>query len=65
MLSWVVIFNSRPVIVGCKLYNKLPAHIKQIRDGQPFKKRLKEFLLKGCYYSIEEYMNDEFTHTGI
>jgi hypothetical protein len=32
------IYNSRPVTAGCKLYNKLPAHIKLIRDGRLFKK---------------------------
>jgi hypothetical protein len=56
------IYNSRPVTAGCKLCNKLPAHTKQTRDDQLFKKRLKELLLKGCYYSTEEYIyiNDDF-----
>jgi hypothetical protein len=36
----------------------------QIRDGPLFKKKLKELLLKGCYYSVEGYINDDFTHTG-
>jgi hypothetical protein len=59
------ICNSRPAIAGCKLYNKLPAHIKLIRDDQLFKRKLKELLLKGCYYSIEEYVNDDFSHNVI
>jgi hypothetical protein len=59
------IYNSRPVFAGFKLYNKLPAHIKGISDGWLFKKKLKELLIKGCYYSTDEFMNDDFCHTGI
>jgi hypothetical protein len=59
------IYNSRPTIGGCKLYNKLPAHIKLIRDDRLFKKKLKKLFLKGCYYSVEEYINNDFSHNGI
>jgi hypothetical protein len=33
------IYNNRSAIAGCKLYNKLPAHIKLIRDDRLFKKK--------------------------
>jgi hypothetical protein len=59
------IYNSKPATADCKLYNKLPAHIRLIRDDRLFKKKLKEIFLKGCYYSIEEYINDDFPHNGI
>jgi hypothetical protein len=51
------IHNSRPTIAGGKFYNKLPAHIKQIKDNGLFKRKLKQLLINGCYYSVEEFMN--------
>jgi hypothetical protein len=58
------IHNSRPTIAGGKFYNKLPAYIKQNKDNGLFKRNLKQLLINGCYYSDEEFMNDDFTHTG-
>jgi hypothetical protein len=52
-------------IAGCKFYNKLPAYIKQIKDNPLFKRKLKQLLINGCYYSIkEDFINDDFTDTG-
>jgi hypothetical protein len=59
------IYNSRSVIRGCKLFNKLTAHIKQINHDQLFTNKMKELLLKRYYYSTEEYKNDDFYYTGI
>jgi hypothetical protein len=55
------IYNCRPTIAGGTFYNRLPAHIKQIKDNLLFRRQLKQFLIKGCYYSVEEYMCDDFT----
>jgi hypothetical protein len=41
----------------------LATSIKQIRNNCLFKKKLKELLIKGFYYSIE-YMNNDFINTG-
>jgi hypothetical protein len=58
------IHNSRPTITGGKFYNKLPAYIKQIKDKSLFKRKLKQLLINICYYSIEDFMNDDFTYNG-
>jgi hypothetical protein len=46
------IYNSQPSAAGCIYYNKLPNNIKQIENTNQFKKKLKELLIKGCYYTI-------------
>jgi hypothetical protein len=58
------IHKSRLTIAGCKFYNKLPAYIKQIKDNPLFKRKLKQLLINGCYYSIEDFIKDDFTDTG-
>jgi hypothetical protein len=58
------IHNSRPTIAGCKFYNKLHAYIEQIKDNPLFKRKLKQLLINGCYYSIEDFINDDFTGTS-
>jgi hypothetical protein len=55
--------NSRPINAGCKFYNKLTAYIKQIKDNPLFKKEIKQLLINGCHYSIEDFINDDFTDT--
>jgi hypothetical protein len=55
------IYNCRPTIAGGKFYNRLPAHTKLIKDNLLFRRHLKQLLIKGCYYSVEEYMCDDFT----
>lgn len=39
------------------LYNKLPVELKLIDNQANFKNKLKSFLLKKCYYSIDEYLS--------
>jgi hypothetical protein len=38
--------------------------IKQMGNKNQFKKELKDLLIKGCYYSIEDYLNEEFYNIG-
>jgi hypothetical protein len=58
------LYNSKPSIAGCIFYNKLPNNIKQIENKNWFKRELKKLLIKGCYYSIEDYMNEKFSNIG-
>lgn len=44
---------------GPKIYNKINKSIREIESYELFVTRLKEFLLKKAYYSIEEYLNDK------
>lgn len=45
--------------INSKLYNKLPATLKNITSITCFKNKLKEFLSNKAYYSIEEYLIDK------
>src|SRR5699024_11165629 len=45
---------------GPRFYNKLPAHIRSL-NLQLFKSRVKLFLTEKCYYTIQEYLNDDLT----
>jgi hypothetical protein len=58
------IYNSKPSVAGCIYYNKLPNNIKQIENINKFKKKLKDLLIKGCYYSIDDYLNEDFLEIG-
>jgi hypothetical protein len=58
------LYNSKPSVAGCIFYNKLPNNIKQIEDKNKFTRELKKLLIKGCYYSVEDYLNEEFSNTG-
>jgi hypothetical protein len=52
--SWNL--HCRPTVAGGGFYNRLPAHINLIKDNLLFRRQLKQLLIKGCYYSFEEYM---------
>jgi hypothetical protein len=58
------LYNSKPSVAGCIFYNKLPNNIKQITNNNQFARELKKLLIKGCYYSMQEYLNEEFSITG-
>jgi hypothetical protein len=58
------LYNSKPSVAGCIFYNKLPNNIKQIENKNQFTRELKKLLVKGYYYSIEDYLNEEFSNTG-
>jgi len=46
---------------GCKIYNHLPLHIKNISNNVPlFKSILKKLLLRYVFYSIDEYYQENF-----
>jgi hypothetical protein len=57
------LYNSKPSVAGCIFYNKLP-NIKQIENKNQFTRKLKKLLIKGRYYSIEDYLNEEFSNIG-
>jgi hypothetical protein len=56
--------NSKPLVTGCIFYNRLPNNIKQITNNDQFARELKKLLIKGCYYSIQDYLNEEFSIIG-
>jgi hypothetical protein len=59
-LHGIDLYNSKPSVAGCRFYNKLLKNIKQIDNKNQFTRELKEFLIKGCFYSIDDYLSQEF-----
>jgi hypothetical protein len=58
------IYNSKPSVAGCIYNNKLPNNIKQIENINQFKKKFKELPIKGCHYTIEDYLHEDFSGIG-
>jgi hypothetical protein len=58
------LYNSKPSVAGCIFYNKWPNNIKQIKNNNQFVRELRKLLIEGCYYSIQEYLNEEFSIIG-
>jgi hypothetical protein len=58
------LYNSKPSVAGCIFYKKLPNNMKQIENNTQFARELKKLLIKGCYYSIQDYLNEEFSTIG-
>jgi hypothetical protein len=56
------LYNSKPSVALCIFYNNLYNNIKQIENQ--FARELKKLLIKGCYYSIQGYLNEEFSIIG-
>jgi hypothetical protein len=54
------LYTSKPSVAGFIFYNKLENNIKQIDIKNQFIRELKNLLVNGCYYSIDNYMNDTF-----
>jgi hypothetical protein len=57
------LYSSTPSVAGCIFYNKLHNNVKQIENKNQFTRELKLFI-KGCYYSVEDYFNEEFSSIG-
>jgi hypothetical protein len=54
--SNLTIFQKGVLYSGCKIYNKLPSHIKGLsKDLKRFKSMLKSFLIERTLYSIDEF----------
>jgi hypothetical protein len=54
------LYNSKPLVAGCRFYNKLPKNIKQTDNKNQFARELKKFPIKGCFYSTDDYLSQEF-----
>lgn len=48
--------QSRPEFMAVKLFNKLPPQIKEL-PVKNFKGKIKSFLVKQAFYSVQEYLN--------
>jgi hypothetical protein len=55
-----LIFKKKNVNnIGIKLYNELPSHLKNLKNTQLFRRRLKLFLLQQTFYSLKKCLSYE------
>jgi hypothetical protein len=52
-----ILFQKSVINFGIKLFNHLPAELKQPHDFKQFRKKLKSFLLNKPLYSLKEYFD--------
>lgn len=50
-----ILFRS-PIVNGQRLFNRLPSALKSSNSLAIFKKSVKNFLLEGMFYSVEEFL---------
>jgi hypothetical protein len=55
--SWQEILSKSDVNMEINLYNKVPDQIKVRENFNSFKKDFKCFLLRHCFYSLDEFMS--------
>ena len=48
-----------PEHMGIKLYNRLPSGLKEIQTICVFRRKVRDFLLKNLFYSVNEYLGVE------
>lgn len=55
------LYDSKPSMAGCIFFNKLPPHIRHKPSDSTFRQSLKNLLITKCYYSIDEFLEDNLT----
>lgn len=53
------LFEKSPECSFTKLYNALPASLRGITEIKKFKSNVKQYLLSKCFYSYNEFFNDQ------
>lgn len=56
--SRIKMLNESPYYMAIKLFNKLPIGIKNQEYLLAFQRKLKNYLIQNCYYSIKEYFEN-------
>ncbi|KAJ8727712.1 hypothetical protein PYW07_000605 [Mythimna separata] len=56
--SKLAMFQSGPLVMCIKIYNKLPNEIKDIEFDNKFVNALKLYLIQKCYYSLNEFLTN-------
>lgn len=60
--SCLKLHSSSPYSMSIKIYNKLPEDIKQQNKTSIFLNKLKQYLIKKSYYTVDEYLTDTFNN---
>lgn len=53
--------KNSPHSMAVKIYNKIPEKIKSQENNKIFEYRLKEMLIKKCYYELDDFFSDKFS----
>jgi hypothetical protein len=53
--------NLKFITAGGRFFNNLPTYVKQIKQNSLFKRKLKQLLINGCRYSVEDFIRDYYT----
>lgn len=56
--SKLQLFKSGPYAMCIKIFNKIPRDIKSEENPRKLKKKLRLLLITKCYYSLDEFLND-------
>jgi hypothetical protein len=51
-------FRAGPLLMCVRIYNKLPNNIKDEERTDNFKILLKQYLIKKCFYSLQEFLSE-------
>ena len=51
------LFEKSTTYSGIHIYNRLAKEIKNTETLTKFKKKLIDFLIEECFYSVEEFLN--------
>ncbi|KAG8321392.1 hypothetical protein J6590_047685, partial [Homalodisca vitripennis] len=53
------LFEEKPTYIGRKLWNHLPQPLRELQ-GNPFKKALHDLLVGQPFYTIDEFLNQDW-----
>lgn len=54
------LYENCPMFAGIRLFNSLPVSIKNECGHRSFKNKLKNLLCEKAYYTVREYLTDNF-----
>jgi hypothetical protein len=57
-ISTLKLVHSGPFAMAVKIYNKIPKYIQDETKETLFRKSLKEYLIKKCYYTLQEFLDE-------
>lgn len=58
--SKLKLHSTSPYVASIKIYNKIPNDIRREENDKIFIKRVKNLLIQNCYYSLNDFFNDDF-----
>lgn len=56
----IQMYKESPYVSAIRIFNKLPNALRKEKNTKTFVLKVKDMLIKKCYYNLEEYFNDTF-----